>query len=118
MITESQATFLRRLTIGDPRGIEQVLAEVGDDGLGLTCAQHQARIAALIAMGAPIATFQREVNAALSAGVTEDEITDLLPALAALVGTVAVMTVAPRLALTLGYDVDADLETLGPRPPR
>ncbi|MFN8620189.1 MAG: hypothetical protein U0869_05520 [Chloroflexota bacterium] len=114
MITDSQATLLRRLTLGDPESLGAVLRDPSDVEAALSPSAHLARIGVLIAMGASVATFQREVNAALSAGVTEDELTGLLPALAPLVGTVAVMTAAPRLALTLGYDVDEDLERLGP----
>lgn len=114
MLTETQAVLLRRLTIGDPGGLEAALREPATGEPDRDPAQHLSRIAVLIAMSAPVATFQREVNDALSAGVTEEQITELLPAIGSLVGAVAVMTAAPRLALTLGYDVDADLERLGP----
>ena len=117
MLTDAQTTMLRRLTLGDPTSLDAAMHEPGAGGPDRELAMHLARIAVLVAVGAPIATYQREVNQALSAGVTEAQITDLLPAIGPLVGAVAVMTAAPRLALTLGYDVDTDLEELGPATP-
>ena len=117
MLTDAQATLLRRLTLGDPRSLDRAIGEPGFGAPDQDAGVHLARIAVLVAMGASVATFQREVNDALSAGVTEAQITELLPAIGPLVGAVAVMTAAPRLALTLGYDVDADLEELGPATP-
>jgi alkylhydroperoxidase/carboxymuconolactone decarboxylase family protein YurZ len=48
----------------------------------------------------------------LDTGVTVDEILSLLLVLAQPAGSTAVITAAPKLAMALGYDVDAGLEEL------
>ena len=59
---------------------------------------------------API-SYQSSVELALAAGATVDEIVGCLIAVAPVIGLARVVSAAPELALALGYDVDAALET-------
>jgi alkylhydroperoxidase/carboxymuconolactone decarboxylase family protein YurZ len=52
------------------------------------------------------------VDRALAAGATVDDVVDTLKVVAPMVGLVNVVSAAPTLALALGYDIDAALETL------
>lgn len=51
---------------------------------------------------------------ALAAGATSDEIVAALEAVTAVTGTARVVQCAPKVALALGYDVDAALERRDP----
>ena len=68
------------------------------------------RIAATIAVDAAPSSFQRAVSHALAAGVSADEIVATLEAVTPVTGAARVVQCAPRIALALGYDVDAALE--------
>ena len=70
-----------------------------------------ARLAALVALHAPPASYERGVGAALAAGATADEVVDTLTAVAPTVGLARVVSAAPGLALALGYDIDHALES-------
>ena len=61
-----------------------------------------------------MSTYGWATSAALGAGVTSDEIVELLVAMAPLIGSARVVCAAPKLGLALGYDVDADIEGLDP----
>jgi alkylhydroperoxidase/carboxymuconolactone decarboxylase family protein YurZ len=54
--------------------------------------------------------YQREVRGALDAGASPELITAVLRAVARVAGSAAVMTAAPKLAMALGYDVEAGFE--------
>lgn len=66
------------------------------------------RLGALLALGAETTTLRATVDRALEAGATETEIADVLVTVAPTVGVARVVTTAPRLALALGYELDAD----------
>jgi alkylhydroperoxidase/carboxymuconolactone decarboxylase family protein YurZ len=74
------------------------------------------RTRALVAIGAaactdaPTKTFQVLVGSALQAGATSEEVVGALLAVAPAAGEARVVTVAPKIALALGYDVDAAFE--------
>ena len=70
-----------------------------------------ARLAALVALHAAPASYERGVGAALAAGATADEVVDTLTAVAPTVGLARVVSAAPGLALALGYDIDRALES-------
>src|SRR5687767_1114104 len=72
------------------------------------------RVAATIAVDAALASFQHAVSVALAAGATNDEIVASLEAVTPVTGTARVVQCAPKLALALGYDVDAALERFDP----
>ena len=67
-------------------------------------------LTSIIVRDPALPAYQRAVQAALDAGVSVAEILSLLAILAQPVGSTAVITAAPKLAMALGYDVDAGLE--------
>jgi len=72
------------------------------------------RIAATVAVDAAPHSFQYAVALALDAGATTDEIVASLEAVTPVTGAARVVQCAPKVALALGYDVDAALERLDP----
>ena len=72
------------------------------------------RIAATIAVDAAPSSFQRAVSHALAAGVSADEIVAALEAVTPVTGAARVVQCAPKIALALGYDVEAALERHDP----
>ena len=72
------------------------------------------RVAATIAVDAAPYSFQHAISLALAAGATNDEIVASLEAVTPVTGAARVVQCAPKLALALGYDVDAAFERLDP----
>ena len=72
------------------------------------------RIAATVAVNTTRHSFQHTVALALDAGATSDEIVASLEAVTPVIGAARVVQCAPKVALALGYDVDAALELLDP----
>jgi alkylhydroperoxidase/carboxymuconolactone decarboxylase family protein YurZ len=68
------------------------------------------RIAALVAIGSPRVCLEWSAGRALAAGASEDEIADVLVAIAPVAGLSRIVAAAPDLAIALGYDVVAALE--------
>ena len=103
---------LRRLAIHDDAFLETIAVE----GSTFTPSVIDERTAALMrvvatvaADGAP-ASFQHAVALALAAGATRNEIVASLEAVTPVTGAARVVRCAPKVALALGYDVDAALE--------
>jgi 4-carboxymuconolactone decarboxylase len=69
-------------------------------------------LAVLVAVDGPATAFETAAGAAMAAGATEDELVEILIAAAPTVGTAHVVAAAPKLALAMGYDVEAALEGL------
>jgi 4-carboxymuconolactone decarboxylase len=69
-------------------------------------------LALLIAVDGPTSAFETAASAAIAAGATDDELVEVLIVTAPTVGNAHVVAAAPKLALALGYDVEAALETL------
>ena len=72
-----------------------------------------ARIAALVAVDAPAASYLMHVGAAVDAGVTIEQIQDILVAVAPVVGTPRTLSAAARITEALGITVialEAELE--------
>ena len=114
-ITREQSTLLREVALGDSRVLGRMLAETGlTEGALDPAVASLVRIASLIAAGADTPAYQREVNAALGAGASAGQIIEVLTRVAPIVGSTHAMTAAPKLALALGYDVEAALESLEP----
>lgn len=67
-------------------------------------------IGAAICADAPTKTFQSLVDSALQAGATAEEVVGALLAVAPAAGGPRVVTVAPKIALALGYDIDQAFE--------
>ena len=111
MLSPSQAAMYRRMTLGDDVLLTSVLS--GVDSVSEAIDQRTTalvRLAALIAIDADAPAYQREVRHALDAGASPEQLTAVLLALARVMGSAVIMSAAPKLALALGYDVDAGLE--------
>ena len=106
---------LRRLAIGDRLLLDEVLAPDRSGADSAICAKYAAlvRLGAMVALDASSSDYQRVVASALAAGATFDEIVDALVTVAPETGAVRVVAAAPRLALAIGYDVDAAIECVG-----
>jgi 4-carboxymuconolactone decarboxylase len=105
--------ILRRLAIVDEALVEDLT------GPGLSHARPEAlelktaalvRVAALAAIGSPTVCIEWSATRALAAGATEDEITDVLLAIAPVTGLGRVVSAVPGVADAFGYDIDAALE--------
>jgi 4-carboxymuconolactone decarboxylase len=105
---------LRKLALGDEALIAAVLAsEPNSDTSGLADKTHAlVRLSAMVAVDAGQASYQLAVGRALAAGATPDEITSTLLAIVCSTGIPQAVAAAPKLALALGYDVEAALEGL------
>ena len=104
---------LRRLAIFDE--------ELVTAGFGLDLTRKSAldlKTAALLRVGASVATgssaacLHWSITRAMAAGATDDEIADVLVAIAPVAGLGRVTAAAPDVAIALGYDVTAALEDL------
>ena len=104
---------LRRLAIIDEGFVE------GEAGLGLDPAGTSTldpKTAALlqvgvsVAIGSPAVCLEWSTGRALAAGASEDEIADVLLAIAPVAGLGRVVGAAPDVATALGYDIAAALE--------
>ena len=104
---------LRRLAMIDEGFVEDRA------GLGLGLAGMSAldpKTAALlqvgvsVAIGSPAVCLEWCAGRALAAGASEDEIADVLLAIAPVAGLGRVVCAAPDVATALGYDVTAALE--------
>jgi 4-carboxymuconolactone decarboxylase len=106
---------LRRLAMIDEGFV------TGEAGLALGLAGTSAldpKTAALLQVGAAATIgssavcLQWSATRALAAGATQDEIADVLLAIAPVAGLGRIAAAAPGLAIALGYDVAAALEEL------
>ena len=107
--------ILRRLAVvdegfvGDQAGL--VLGRPGVWGLDPRTAAL-VQVGALAAIGSPAICLEWSATRALAAGATEDEITDVLLAIAPVAGLGRVVTAVPGVADAFGYDIEAALEEL------
>ena len=105
---------LRRLALNDECFVESVLG-MGRDTVEVSRLDQKThalvRLGASLAIDAAPSSYQANVEVALAAGASIDEIVGTLIAVAPTVGLARVVSAAPELALALGYDVDAALET-------
>lgn len=103
---EDRLARLARLANG-----ERSLAD--DDTSTLDAATRSlVRVGALVASNAGAAAYGPDVDRALAAGATPEQIVDVLVAVGPAVGLARVVSAAPRLASALGYDVDEALECI------
>jgi alkylhydroperoxidase/carboxymuconolactone decarboxylase family protein YurZ len=63
------------------------------------------RIAALVAMDAPAVSYLAHIDPAVRAGLTAEQVQDVLVAVAPVVGTAHVMSAAGRIAEALGFTI-------------
>ena len=105
---------LRSLALNDECFVESVLGG-GNETIGLLPLDQKTealvRLGAALALGAAVSSYHSNVDMALAAGADIDEIVATLIAVAPTVGQVRTVSAAPDLALALGYDVDAALES-------
>jgi 4-carboxymuconolactone decarboxylase len=113
---EDHKQHLRRLALHDEALLEASVAEESSFPQSVIDDRTTAlvRVAATIAVEAAPASLQRAVTHALAAGVTPDEVVATLEAVTPVAGTAQIVRCAPKVALALGYDVDAALERLDP----
>ena len=103
---------LRRLAIHDEAFVSLLLGEENSQVASALDARTTAlvRVAATIALDAAPSSFQHAVAFAFAAGATNDEIVATLEAVTPVTGAARSVGCAPKLALALGYDVEAELE--------
>ena len=105
---------LRRLAVHDDAFLEKIAVDGSSFATSVIDARTEAlmQIAATIAVDASLASFQHAVAHALAVGAKSDEIVAGLEAVTPVTGAARVVQCAPKVALALGYDVDAALEQL------
>jgi len=105
--------ILRRLAVIDEGFVE------GGAGLGLGPAGTSAldsrtvallRLGASVAIGSSAVSLEWSATRAVAAGATDEEIAEVLLAIAPVTGLGRVASAAPEVAIALGYDIDAALE--------
>lgn len=113
MTTPSAEDAFRRLTIGEPGFLTALAGDANraSDVHRLDCrTESLLRVATLIAIDAPSASYRSAVDAARQAGAGLEDLLAVLVAVAEQVGSARVASAAPRIALAAGYDVEAALE--------
>ena len=104
---------LRRLAMIDEGFV------TSEAGLGLDPAATSAldvktaallQVGACVAIGSPPMCLEWSTGRALAAGASEDEIADVLLAIAPVAGLGRIVCAAPGVATALGYDIEAALE--------
>jgi len=68
------------------------------------------RVGACVAIGSPPMCLEWSTGRALAAGASEDEIADVLLAIAPVAGLGRIVCAAPEVATALGYDIEAAME--------
>lgn len=111
--------LLRRLALQDKSCVKSMLA-MGVNGLQASGLDPKvgalARLGALVAVGASTVSFQSNIDAALAAGATNDEIVAILIAVAPITGVARVTAASPKIAFSIGYDLDAAFEEFNDEP--
>jgi 4-carboxymuconolactone decarboxylase len=101
---------LNRLAVHDEMLLTALAANGGGDRIIDARTEALVRLGAMIAVGAPSASFQYAVSSALAAGATVDEIVASLGAVTPVTGAPRVVECAPKVAFAVGYDVEDALE--------
>lgn len=70
------------------------------------------RLGAAVAVGASSSILRWLGRKATLAGATSNDIVGMLLAIAPVIGKARLVSAAPSLALSIGYDIDRDLEGL------
>ena len=106
---------LRRLAMIDEGFVkDEAGLELGPAGTSALDSKTAAllRVGAAVTVGSSAVCLQWSATRAMAAGATEDEIADVLVAIAPVAGLGRIAAAAPDLAIALGYDVAAALEEL------
>jgi alkylhydroperoxidase/carboxymuconolactone decarboxylase family protein YurZ len=104
---------LRRLAMVDEAFVEDGAGlGLGPAGVSALDAKTAAllRVGASVAIGASGTCLEWSTGRALAAGATEDEIADVLLAIAPVTGLGRLVAAAPTVATALGYDIAVALE--------
>ena len=89
------------------------MTEVSIENSDLPAREHMiARIAALVAVDAPAASYALNVEVAADTGITLDDIEDILVAVAPIVGTTRVASAVTNIARGLGIVIELMAEEL------
>ena len=111
--------LLRRLALQDESCVASMLAMGLHDLQALELDPKVgalARLGALVAVGASTVSYQSTIDAALAAGATNDEIVAILIAVAPITGVARVTAASPKIAFSIGYDLDAAFEEFNDEP--
>jgi 4-carboxymuconolactone decarboxylase len=104
---------LRRLAMIDEGFVENE-AGLGLGLAGISALDHKTaallQLGVSVAIGSPGVCLEWGTGRALAAGASEDEIADVLLAIAPVTGLGRVVAAAPEVATALGYDIAAALE--------
>jgi alkylhydroperoxidase/carboxymuconolactone decarboxylase family protein YurZ len=104
---------LRRLAMIDEGFVEDE-ARLGLDPAGTPALDPRTaallQVGTSVAIGSPMVCLEWSTGRALAAGASEDEIADVLLAIAPVAGLGRVVAAAPHVAIALGYDIEAALE--------
>ncbi len=110
-VVDETERLLRRLAHNDEESVGMVLAS-GAETAGAAVLRPKVdvlvQLGALLALGASTSSLRATVDRAVEAGATEAEIVGVLIAVAPTVGLARVVSTAPRLAVAIGYDLEAD----------
>jgi alkylhydroperoxidase/carboxymuconolactone decarboxylase family protein YurZ len=104
MAIDRSDEFLTRLAEGNPELVERVIGRQVEniEESGLDPRTHAlVRIATLVAVGAPAASFAWQVSLARESGASDDEIAGVLVAAAPTMGLPRVVAAAPHIAEAL-----------------
>jgi alkylhydroperoxidase/carboxymuconolactone decarboxylase family protein YurZ len=103
--------LLRRLAVNDEESVGQVLrrgsAVVAEQGLRPEV-DLLVELGALLALGASTSSLRVTVRRAIDAGATESQLVGVLLAVAPAIGLARVVSSAPKLAMAIGYDIEAE----------
>ncbi|MBV9048239.1 MAG: hypothetical protein JOY58_08215 [Solirubrobacterales bacterium] len=102
------------MTSNDERSTEAVLAlrvesanpSVADAAALTPRVRALVRLAALFAVDAPTSSLRWAVELASCAGADDDDIVGVLVTVGSDIGLAQVVSIAPRLALAIGYDIE------------
>ena len=99
--------WLRRLAMNDTQlPIDRRSASDASECALDQKTQALVRVAALIAAGGAVPSYAELSDAAVSCGASAAEIVGVLVAVVPVVGMPCVVEAAPRLAMSLGYELD------------
>ena len=95
--------------MSDDQAVMTALAEITAVSLlhsNLAAREHMvARLAALVAVDAPTASYVMNASTAAQTGITVEDVQSLLVAVAPIVGTARVVTAAARITAALGFGI-------------
>lgn len=102
-LVDRHRELLRRLTLNDERALSDLVSggDLIDEPLLDGWTRGLVRIAALAALDAQLESLQAARDAALAAGASDEEILASVVAVAPIVGTARIASVAPRLAVAM-----------------